>query len=555
MACDTNGDSVRTAAAAPGLTCQKDLNVSEDVFGTTALSFLASGGSALSAFPPLQDLAYAAARDAILANFTDAFFVVAAVRALFELQSATLVGLTNPSQTTDYDYGSTLSVKEWWPIECGLISSIATGNTGARVGSGATSSCTDFSPRDTSVLFASPRVLTQSASFPIACAALVCRPYDFFIGTDEPLRPSAYYPFFVIQTLDPITGITFLAKQTNTFSVFNTYNRQRDAIIPANTSLTFLGSAAASAPIQLTVWVSKLDPYGTVPLTRDIISTTQVFGSTSYTFTSSGIPDYADVVGFDVAGAVQGDVITIGNVLVLTPNSTARCQQIGGLVDEIARRIEPRKSVDAPLADKVCMLTQRQLQTRPHSSIPLEIGMCSCPPWWSGLACDAPTYLSLADPVYNAAFGGYGVPGRAKAPDGSLVSVSSSDSDRGLYVWNGVPLGHVLDPGRILWTRLTLTTLSYPSITRVDPNYGAPDFILCTAANGVLAWNTLSTAESIVQTVNGALPSIISATEALEYNGIAPNTTLPVFIDLGFQDYATQGTSDLIWVTRGYVLV
>lgn len=548
MVCDKNGPSTRTAAAAPGVTCQKDLDVTEDVFGSNALAFIVGGHTVFSSLgaSDLTDVAYAAALDILLQNFTDAFKIVQAALALFDAQSATLTGgYTNPLQTTDATFGSVMDPSTLWAVECGDVASVQTGDTALRVAKISTS-CSDFSSADPSQLLPTPNVFSTTNPLPIACSAYTFRPYDFYQGA-MPIYQSMIFPYYVLQSSDPIAGITILSKKPSSYSIFNTFQRQRNAVLPANVSYTFLGSASASGAsvVTLTVWVSALDPYGQLRTDRTIlgqITLTPVL--TSFSFPSVTLTNPTETVGFDVQGAAKGVQVTIGNVLVQTPNSTTTCTTPGAFSSHISRRIKPATAINVPVPDNMCILTEAQRLKRGTASVPLEIGQCSCHPWYSGQACDAPAFITIADPENPHGGGNYGTTGRAMAPDGSLVAVSTLPEERGLYIWNGYALMKAKDPARILFTMLNLITFTFPSVNRVDPNYGLPSYVLATSADGLLLWNSFTTAQSVAYNAQGVLASFLSSDELTKYLAVAITSVLPVFMDLAIADYSTTGTSD-----------
>lgn len=135
MCCDDNGDSARNSPANPGLTCNKDFDLSSDQIGAAAALLLGQGYEMPSS---LEDAVYALAQQSLRAQTNDLFWLISNASAQFALQTSTLYGRTTPQQSADLTYGTDFAPQQIWPTECGQVASLETGQTYLRVASDST---------------------------------------------------------------------------------------------------------------------------------------------------------------------------------------------------------------------------------------------------------------------------------------------------------------------------------------------------------------------------------------------------------------------------------
>ena len=553
MYCTPCGDGSRIGGYAhPNETCLTDFDLSYDVFGKNAYLALQQQNFSLLASQLVQELAYAAVYNAVQPQVTDAFWMVRAASDLFLQGISTLQGRTTPNTDADTTWGVDFSISQIWPFDCGNVPNIDTGIDERRLASlKAYCANTNTSGAARSLL---PGVLLAYTGGDLGvaqCAEFVLHPATYFNATTEgdALPPSTYFTWYVIQSASIITGLQLLMKTSDPTYVYNTFRSELDSHFYGGSTYTIRGTASATCSIttgcaatQITIWAALVDVYGNYPATRSVLGSISVGSSVvSYSFTFTPLTTL-DVVGFDI-NSDTGYVVTLGNVFVSTSDSEAKCRNGTWGITRVRR--DPAPAVSAPVLDNMCVTTQQEQIDRGSNAV----GVCSCDDTVRGVACDAPAFVSHKTTEITA-FGGFGTGGRVVAPDGSVVSVSSREEDRGLFVTaDGLALGKPMDPGRILWTRLTMTTLDYRVIYRVDPLYGADPFFAATVNDGLSPWNSLVYVESVLYTKKAVLPSFLNADELSEYLAVA--TSLPVFVDLQQVSYAVDGTSDWRWATRG----
>lgn len=553
MYCTPCGDGSRIGGYAhPNETCLTDFDLSYDVFGKNAYLALQQQNFSLLASQLVQELAYAAVYNAVQPQVTDAFWMVRSASDLFLQGISTLLGRTTPNTDADPTWGVDFSINQIWPFDCGDVPNINTGIDERRLAS-LKAYCTNTNTSG-AVRSALPAVLLAYTGGDLGvaqCAEFVLHPSTYFNATTEgdALPPSIYFTWYVIQSASILTGLKLLMKTSDPTYVYNTYRTELDTHFYGGSTYTIRGTASATcsittgcAPTEITIWAALVDVYGNYPATRSVLGTITVGSSVvSYSFAFTPITT-VDVLGFDI-NSDTGYVVTLGNVFVTTADSEAKCRNGTWAVSRVRR--DPAPAVSAPVLDNMCVTTQQEQIDRGSNAV----GVCSCDDTVRGVACDAPAFVSHRTTEITA-FGGFGTGGRVLAPDGSVVSVSSREDDRGLYVTaDGLALGKTMDPGRILWTRLTQTTLDYRVIYRVDPLYGADPFFVATANDGLSPWNSLVYVQSVLYSKKAVLPSFLNADELSEYLALA--TSLPVFVDLQQVSYAVDGTTDWRWATRG----